>query len=223
MPLNVEQFDGPILQDRVTRGMTIEGSTIQVGAEQMAVALGVADSNTITLGGSSPGATRTFAVKIVGLSMRNGQSIVFYMPNAISESEVSIEAGRAAWAELPLVFSGNDGTNGIGQVVYGSGNVTKTLAGDAFTRDAAVNFYLLAGEGGAADALATINGSFTLNEELVLMIASASQPITLTHTATGAGKLNLDGAVPWVMDKVGDWIRLRYDGSKFVEISRYNS
>ncbi len=221
--LTVEQHDGPILKQRRTLGMTIEGSTVQVGAEQMAIALGKANANTLTMGGSSPEATRTFAVKVIGLSLLSGQAVVYYMPNAISEAEVSVEMGRSAFVELPLSFSGCDGDSGIGQIVYGSGNVTKTIATGAFARDAAVNFYLVAGEGAAADSLDTISGTFAANEEVVLMISSASQPITVTHTATGTGKINLDGAVPWLMDKVGDWLRLRSDGTKFVEVARYNA
>lgn len=220
--LLVDDYAGAIERDTEITEMRIAGSTVQVGAEQMCVALGLTQNvNTVTLGGTSPNAMRKFAVKITGMSLRSGTAVTIYCPNATSDADFAIDFSRKEFSKLPFEFASLDGSAGIGQILHGSGNVTKTLSSGSFARDAAVNHYLVAGEGAAADAMTGMSGTLADNEEFVLQISSTAQPITLTHSATFV----LDGAVNWVMTKNEDWIKMVYttSGTKFTEVARYNA
>lgn len=79
----------------------------------------------------------------------------------------------------------------------------------------------LTGEGSAADALTTIDGSnITSGDEIVLSIADEDAAITVTH---GTAAIVLDGGSNFVMNDLRDWLELSFDGSKFTEVSRFDA
>jgi hypothetical protein len=222
--IETEESQFPIDGDVEIKDITISGSTGQIGNEQLCAAMGRQDTQTLVIGGDSPTAVRTFAVKVVGITQRSGNQCFFHMPRAYSASAVELAFGKKDYSTLDFEFKPFHSTTGC-TFDFASGTTATTLATDTFTRTAGVTYYRLAGQSATADNLISIGGTWSDGEEVMVQASSISQPITLTHTATGTGVLNLTGAVNWTMTTLDDYSILRYSasGTKFIEVGRYDS
>lgn len=160
------------------------------------------------------------SLKVVGLDP-DGNVRTIRIPYANPSGEPAITMNASNWQVLPFEFQGISRGTTMWSITDGSGDEAVTLATGAFARTVGQTYYKMSGEGAAADALTDITGtSLTNNELLILQIASAAQPITITHAA---GVIELDGEVNFVMGDLGDtlWLRYNTSGSKWVEVGRY--
>ncbi len=162
------------------------------------------------------------SMKLVGLNP-DGIARVITALYAQGRMTGAMKLSARELAAMPVEFKIlGQGTN-LYTIQDGGGAEAVTLSSGAFARTAGQSYYRVAGEGGAADVLDDITGtSLTNNELLILQIADAADPITLTHLAD---TLELTGAVDWIMASLDDVIWLRYSttGSKWVEVGRFDA
>jgi hypothetical protein len=155
---------------------------------------------------------------------------------ALSGDDLACDAGKERDGRVILVEATYDSVHGNdmpfkeqqyfdveNMVALPIDGATVTIASGTFARTAGVTHYRVAGEGGAADALTDITGAALADGEvLVLQVADASDPITITH-ATGV--IELDGSANWIMNNAGDIIYLKYvlATTKWTEVGRVNA
>jgi hypothetical protein len=98
-----------------------------------------------------------------------------------------------------------------------SDKTTLTIASGAVT--ATRSFHLIAGEGGSADDLETINGG---NDGQILVLRASDDAVTITVKSTG--NVVTSGS-DMVLDNANDTITLMYDSNltKWLELSRSNN
>ena len=95
---------------------------------------------------------------------------------------------------------------------------TLTVASGVVAIYTAKRYYTLAGEGGAADNLDTINGGID-GYEIILRAVNTAVTITVKH---GTGNIYLNAAADFALDNSADTLHLLYDKSlaKWLEIGR---
>lgn len=218
----VPNLGGPLIIDAELSNLKFETTLAQIEPAVLAAGLGVTeDGNDVVIGGSDPTIT-AIPVKVVGTTV-GGSAITCLMYRGVSTSEVAMTSGKGEMVSVPIEFMGEDDeTNGMGKITVGASNVDATLSSDVLTRIAGQGFHRVAGEGAAADDLASITGSLLVNEELLTLgIADADDAITAIHLND---TLELHGDVNWTMDSLQDRLYLQYNtaNTKWVEVGRYD-
>jgi hypothetical protein len=96
-----------------------------------------------------------------------------------------------------------------------------TIASDIIAIVPSTRYYTLAGESGAADNLATINGG---KDGLVIILRAVSDSVTIT-VKHNTGNIVLTGACDFALDSYYDTLQLIYDSTlaKWIEIGRGNN
>jgi len=105
---------------------------------------------------------------------------------------------------------------GLRNSLFGMANTAQTIVAGAITLGT-FNYISLAGEGGAADTLITVNGGSYDGELLILKSATSAVPITISESG---GNIRLSELGDFLLDSSQDRITLQFDGINFVELSR---
>lgn len=224
MDIKAAQRLGTVKRLVTDKSGTFSGNLLQATLDNLAQVIPGATLSSTTLTQDPTSSTlQEISCKLVGV---NPDGIVrtykALYANPVGNGEVTLNASGLLVQpfELKTISKGA----AVWTIVDGSGSEAVTLSTGAFARAASQTYYKMSGEGAAADALSDVTGATSLvnNELLILQIASASQPITVTH-ATGV--IELDGEANWIMADVDDVLFLRYNlaGTKWVEVGRYSA
>ena len=154
----------------------------------------------------------------------DGDGVVCFSVDGAADSSILIEGGG-------VDISGAYIKSLDGTVVLNDPNAS-AAATEAVTIDATgqasvtpgTKIVQLSGDGGVADVLSTIvasTGSFTAGDELILTAADAAVDITADDATGGANVLVLAG--DFTLDHSRDTLRIVYDGSRWLELSRSNN
>lgn len=215
-----DNLDGVGLLKTTVRGARISGTCVQFESAVLDHILGIDDaSNIFTIGGSSC-VDKRFSVSLTA-TRRDGLLVVATILHALSVGSLETVVSANGVSELPFEFQGeDDDTDGVCQIEVGANTAVDIATGDLEV-GAGDEHVVMGGESDAADTLDTITWTgVATNDIIMLQIESEDQVITLAHDGETAKSLSLVGAVGWVMNKLDDWIRLKYDGNDYVEIER---
>lgn len=95
--------------------------------------------------------------------------------------------------------------------------ITRTLSGDTLAVPVEVTYVAVAGEGGVADDLVTIQGTPVVGQMLILVQASSTANITVKRT----GNIRFPDNADKVLDNVFKQLALMWNGSFWVPFSFY--
>lgn len=217
----VEGLDGPAILKTTKRDIRVKANLVQFHTDSIAKALGITPAgNVFTLSGGSV-ADAQFSLRVVA-TRRDGIIVYLDIPYAQTVSDLTMLFSQEALTEMPVEFRGIDNASSPWTLKNGE-DATATLSGGVLTRVIDRGYHLVAGEGDAADVLDSITaGDLDDGEELILQIADADNPITVTHLTN---TIELTGAVDWVMDDTDDWLHLQYSSgdTEWIEQGRLDS
>jgi hypothetical protein len=189
---------------------TIKCESLEATMDNMSYGLPAATLSGSTITRTSTNTTVTpCSVKVVGVNasgaVRTYQCLYAYAKLG------EIKLSPKEWVKFPLEFEAYGGGDTLWTVTDGSTDSDVTLATGTFARVAALNYYVISGEGAAADVMTNITGTLVADELFYLRIASATMPITMTDLAD---TLELDPSADWIMTSVNDLLILKYEASE---------
>ena len=188
-------------------------------------------TGTVIMGNVTSGFTLapSYSFAYVGQTIGDGYGFRLEIPYCSATNSLEMALGLEEPAKIPFMIDAEDDS---GQADYPTFMWNTTTLLDATLSTGDLNrtrglCYVAGQVSATGDTLTTItaNGDpLEDNEELIIKIKRITEPITVTHTASGEDTVDLVSGVDFVMTELEDWLWLQYDlaGTEWNEVGRYD-